>query len=139
MFGWLRARIFLQLLAIVPGTRGARSGHVREQSVELGAQRGGELAAVLQQHPTQALQARIELLLGPAHLADRLGCMGDDVEFFEGDLGVRKVICDAADQGRPHVHAGQLDFVGFAAVRAEILRKGRDGGLGVSEILRVTA
>lgn len=42
-----------QLLAIMPGTRGARSGHVREQPVELGALRGGELAAVLQQHPAQ--------------------------------------------------------------------------------------
>ena len=81
-----------QLLPVVPGARGARGGHSSEESVELGVLRGGELAAILQQHPAQPLEARVELLFDPAHLVDRLGGVGDHVELVEGDLGVGR--CD---------------------------------------------
>jgi hypothetical protein len=53
--------------------------------------------------------------------ASRAAVVGelDDMEFVEGDLGVRKVLFDPRLEGRPHVDAGVGHRLALAAMRLE--------------------
>jgi hypothetical protein len=70
----------VQLLPVLPRASGPMRRHVRKEPIQLGALRRAQLAAILQQQPSQAFHARIELLFPAAHLIDRGGGMRDHVE-----------------------------------------------------------
>lgn len=120
-----------QLFAIEPCARGALGGELRDQLVEVGRLVAGELAAVLEQRPTQPFERGIGPLLPAPHLVYSLAGVSDDMELVEGDPGVGQLVGDAFDEGRRHVDADRSDVFRVGVVGAQMLRKSRDG-VGIS-------
>jgi len=90
--------------------------------VELGALGSGGLDRILQQYPALSHQAGAEFLLESAHPVDRLGGMGDHVELVEGDLEVRQMLPEPADEGS----ADRLDLRGRTVMGTQFRLEGRN-------------
>jgi len=126
----LAAQDLVQVFLVEPGTRGALSGGVGAQRVQIGALSGRQALAILEQRPARTFQIGVGFLLHATGLIDLGGGMADDVERIEGDASVRQMLGYAFDERGPHVHAHRCDLPGVGLVCLQVLAE-RCNGLGV--------
>jgi hypothetical protein len=107
-----------QLLAIEPCARCALGSEVRDQPVKVSSLLVRKLASVLEQRPAQPFERGIGLLLQAPHLVNGLAGVSNDVEFVEGDPGIRQLDRDRRLRDRAGPRVLGLDMRPISPINA---------------------